>query len=88
MSKSKQIEVPVSAMLEISKILENKEIENQILGPSDERDGAIVIEVTYDKEDRETIFELETAIEDAWDELDEDDDEQEDDEDEDDDEDK
>ena len=85
MSKSKQIEVPVSAMLEISKILENKEIENQILGPSDERDGAIVIEVTYDKEDRENIFELEAAIEDAWEELEDDDDDEDDDEDDDDD---
>ena len=88
MSKNKQLEVPVSAMLEISKILEEKEIENQILGPSEEKAEAVVIEVTCDKEDRETIFELETAIEDAWDELDEDDDEEEDDEDEDDDEDK
>ena len=83
MSKNKQLEVPVSAMLEISKILEEKEIENQILGPSDEKDGAIVIEVTYDKEDRENIFELEAAIEDAWEEL-EDEDEDEDDEDDDD----
>ena len=70
-------------MLEISKILENKEIENQILGPSDERDGAIVIEVTYDKEDREDIFELEAAIEDAWEELEDEDDDDDDDEDDD-----
>ena len=61
MSKSKQFDVPVSAMLEISKILEENEIENQILGPSEEKDEAVVIEVTFEKEDRDTIFELENG---------------------------
>ena len=84
MSKSKQFDVPVSAMLDISKILEENEIENQILGPSEEKDEAVVIEVTFEKEDRDTIFELESAIEDAWDDLEEDDESEEDDEDDDD----
>ena len=81
--KSKVFDVPVSAMLEISKIHEEKGIENQILGPSEEKDEAVVIEVSFDREDRETIFELESVIEDAWDEI-EGDDGEEDDEDEDD----
>ena len=81
--KKKQFDVPVSAMLGISKILEENKIENQILGPSEDKDEAVVIEVTFEKEDRETIFELESAIEDAWEELEEDDESEEDDEDDD-----
>ena len=79
--KSKQFDVPVSAMLGISKILEENEIENQILGPSEEKDEAVVIEVTFEKEDRDTIFELESAIEDAWDEIEEDEEDDDDDDD-------
>ena len=76
MQKSKQIDVPVSAILDIAKILEENEIENQILGPSEEKDEAIVLEVTYEKEERESIFELEAAVEDAWEELEEEDDDE------------
>ena len=82
MTKTKNFDVPVSAILGIAKILEENEIENQILGPSEEEDEAIVLEVSYEKEEREAIFELESAIEDAWEELEEEEEEDDDDDDE------
>ena len=80
MPRTKELNVPLSAMVKVASLIEENQLTASILGPHEEKDDTIVIEVEYELEERETVHTLEDFIEDTWEELDEDDDEDDDDE--------
>ncbi len=84
MTRTKQLEVPESAMTEVAGLIAQRELTVTIVGPHGEIENAIVIEVEYEPEEREAVHALEDFIEDTWEELEEDDDDDDEDDDEDD----
>ena len=70
--KTKELIVPVEAIVEIAKMLEASQINNTILGTTE--DEEIVIEVEYDRDERQVVFDLEEIIENYGEENEEDDD--------------
>jgi hypothetical protein len=69
----KELDIPVGLLLEVADILIENEISHEITGTDAEND-CITLEVAYDKEQRDTIHEIEDLIDD-YEEEDEDDDE-------------
>jgi hypothetical protein len=69
----KELEVPVDVLLEVSAILVEHNIPNQIID-TDEEEDSITIEVSFTKEQREVIHEVEDVISDYEEEDDDDDD--------------
>lgn len=67
--KTKELIVPMEAIVEIAKMLEVAQISNTITGTR--QDEEIVIEVEYDRNERQVIFDLEQIIENCYDEDDE-----------------
>jgi len=49
--KVEELRVPVGAMLQVDSLLEKSELTNTING-SDENDNVILLEISYDKNDR------------------------------------
>jgi ribosomal protein S8 len=78
---SKEMEVPISAMIEVTDLLIENEISHSLVA-TDEDEDTITIELQYDKDEREIIHEIEDVIEDH---MGEDDDSEEEEEEEDDD---
>ena len=60
---TKQLEVPVGALIEVADLLIENEITHQMIA-TDEDNETITIEVEYDREERDTIHEIENAIDD------------------------
>jgi sulfur carrier protein ThiS len=60
---TKQLEVPVGALMEVADLLIENEITHQMVA-TDEDNDTITIEVEYDRDDRDTIHEVEDAIDD------------------------
>lgn len=54
--KTRTFEVPVDQMLDFAGILEEHNLNNTIQGPND--DDEIVVEVYYEPDDRDGVFEL------------------------------
>ena len=79
MPRTKELNVPLSAMVKVASLIEENELTVSILGPHEEKDDTIVIEVDYEVEEREAVHALEDFIEDTWEELEEEDDEDDDD---------
>ena len=73
----KELDIPVGLLLEVADILIENEISHEITGTDAETD-CITLEVAYDKEQRDTIHEIEDLIDDY--EGEEDDEEEDDDE--------
>jgi hypothetical protein len=69
----KELEVPVDVLVEVSAILVEHDIPNQIID-TDEEEDSITIEVSFAKDQREVIHEVEDVISDYEEEDDEDDD--------------
>ncbi len=59
--KSKQFEVPQEQIVEFCQLIEEHELENQIIGVTD--DENILIEVSYEQNDRSAMMELVELIE-------------------------
>ena len=84
MTFARELKVPLTAMVDVARMIEENELTVSIQGPhGDERD-TIVIEIQYEAGEREAVHTLEDFIEDAWAEIHEDEDDDEDDENEDD----
>ncbi|SEW46028.1 hypothetical protein SAMN05428988_6219 [Chitinophaga sp. YR573] len=77
----KELHVPVDVLIRVADVLLENDITNTIIG-TEEEDHELVIEVEYEKEQREVIHEVEDIISDYHenDEEDEDDDDEEEDE--------
>ncbi|NLR80951.1 hypothetical protein [Chitinophaga eiseniae] len=63
--------IPVGALIEVADVLLENEITNNITGTNEEEDE-LVIEVQYEKEQREAIHQIEDIIADYEEEEDED----------------
>lgn len=74
--RRKEFEVPTDCIEEFSAILGENELNNSILGTTE--DGDIHVMVEYDKEDRNTVFTLDEMIIDYNEENDEDEEEEDD----------
>ena len=59
--KTREFYVPVDSMIEFAEMLDEKEISNTIIGVSE--DDEIIVTVSYDKSEREAIFDLEDLLE-------------------------
>ena len=70
MTRTKQLEVPESAMTEVAGLIAQRELTVTIVGPHSEIENAIVIEVEFEPEEREAVHALEDLIEDHWAKLD------------------
>ena len=73
--RRKEFEVPTDCIEEFSAILGEHELNNSILGTTE--DGDIHVMVEYDKEDRNTVFILDEMIFDYNEEKDEEDEDEE-----------
>jgi hypothetical protein len=71
----KELDIPVGLLLEVADILIENEISHEITGTDAEND-CITLEVAYDKEQKDTIHEIEDLIDD-YEEDDEEDEEDE-----------
>jgi len=60
---TKQLEVPVGALIEVADLLIENEITHQMVA-TDEDNDTVTIEVEYDRDERDTIHEVEDAIDD------------------------
>ena len=60
---TKQLEVPVGALMEVADLLIENEITHQMVATDGDND-TITIEVEYDRDERDTIHEVEDAIDD------------------------
>lgn len=80
--KTKQITMPGEAIFEAAQKLTENDLYPTITGTSE--DGEIIIEVSYEKEDRMAVFETEELIDDYYDDEEQEDDDEEDDDDDDD----
>lgn len=60
---TKELEVPVSAMIEVADLLIENEI-SHVLVDTDEDNDTVTIEVEYGTDDRETIHSIEDVIDD------------------------
>jgi sulfur carrier protein ThiS len=60
---TKQLEVPVGALIEVADLLIENEITHQMVA-TDEDNDTVTIEVEYDRDERDTIHEIENAIDD------------------------
>ena len=78
MNRKKELEVPASAIAEVAGLIAEHGLTATIMGPHDEIDDAILIEVEYSTDEREAVHELEDFIEDQWEEIDEDDEDEDD----------
>lgn len=70
---TKQLEVPVGALIEVADLLIENEITHQMVA-TDEDNDTVTIEVEYDRDERDTIHEIENAIDDYEEDEDESDD--------------
>jgi hypothetical protein len=59
----KELHVPTAAIIEVADVLLENEIINEIIGTEPDED-AVILEVQYDKEQREVIHEVEDIISD------------------------
>ena len=59
----KELHVPTGAIIEVADVLLENEITNEIIGTNADED-AVILEVQYDKEQREVIHEVEDIISD------------------------
>jgi len=55
-----QVDVPIEAMEEVAKIIENEELQNNIVGSDD---GEININLAYDDDQRGAVLEILEIIE-------------------------
>lgn len=60
--RTKQFEIPIELIAEFAEVLSNNELNNSINGVNEE--GEILITVAYEKEERETVFELSELVDD------------------------
>lgn len=69
--KTREFIVPTEAIIAIAEKLSENELTNEITGTTE--DDEIIIEVQYEKEDRQTIFEMEEIIDDCQEDEEDDD---------------
>ena len=60
--KTKEINVPVEIIAEFADLLAEHNLTNEILGSTE--DGEIIIEVQYEKKERQAVFDLLELVED------------------------
>ena len=70
MGKTKQLSVPTDAFHEFAGIVGMNKVRAKIDG-ADESDGAIVVTVEYEPDERATVHYLEDFVEDRWLEIEE-----------------
>ena len=70
MQRTREFEVPVSAMTEVAEHIEENGLAVKIVGPHADIADAIVIEVEFEPAERSAVHALEDLIEDSWAELD------------------
>ncbi|TDW97148.1 hypothetical protein [Dinghuibacter silviterrae] len=66
----KELVVPTGALIDVTTVLLDSELTNEIVG-CDEDDHTITLEVSYNKEERDAVVEIERILEDYEDEEDE-----------------
>ncbi|MFA6923839.1 MAG: hypothetical protein WC223_06235 [Bacteroidales bacterium] len=59
--RTREFYVPVDTIVEFAELLDEKEVSNTIIGVTEDDD--IIITVSYDKSERDAIFELEDLLE-------------------------
>ncbi len=59
----KELHVPTGAIIDVADVLLENEVTNEIIG-TDADEDAVILEVQYDKEQREIIHEVEDIISD------------------------
>ena len=63
---TKELEVPLGALIEVTDLLLDHDIHAEIAGTDDEEDS-IIIDVSYTKEQRDIIHQVESVITDFYD---------------------
>lgn len=66
----KTIEVPLAVLIEVSNIILDRDLTHEITA-TDETEETITLEVSYEKDERESIHEIEDLVEDYLDEEEE-----------------
>ena len=61
--KTREFNVPANIMIEFAEALAENELTNEITGTTE--DNEVVIEVQYEKSERQAIFELMEMVDDA-----------------------
>ena len=69
----KELHVPTGAIIDVVDVLLENEVTNEIIGTEPDED-AIILEVQYDKDQREIIHEVEDIISDFLEEAEQDED--------------
>ena len=64
--RTKEFEVPTEIIAEFSDALAENNIDNEILGTNEE--GEVIVQVSYEKEEREGVFALTEIIDDYFEE--------------------
>ena len=59
----KEIEVPVGILMEVADLLIENELSHEIIG-TDAENNCLTLEIAYEKDERDTIHEIENLIDD------------------------
>jgi len=70
----KEVEVPVGILMEVADLLIENELSHEIIG-TDAENNCLTLEIAYEKDERDTIHEIENLIDDY--EVEDDDEEEE-----------
>jgi hypothetical protein len=62
--KTKELVVPTEIIMEVAKMLGENEVTNEIVGATDGEE--IIIQVTYDRDERDVISEIKDLIADCY----------------------
>ena len=68
----KEIEVPVGILMEVADLLIENELSHEIIG-TDAENKCLTLEIAYEKDERDTIHEIENLIDDYEEEEDDED---------------
>ena len=58
--RTKEINIPAGAMMEVAEFIADNEVTSEIMGTTE--NDEVIVNVKYEKEDRENIFAMEELI--------------------------
>ena len=76
--KVKSLQVPIEVMTQVADLINEHELSAEVIGSSANYEDTIVIDFSYEREEREAIREIESLIEDHLEDEDDENDEDED----------
>lgn len=74
MAKTKHLSVPSDAFFEFAQLVGENNVRATVSGTDDD-DGAVIVSIEYEPDERATVHHIEDFVEDKWLEIEEEDDE-------------